>query len=257
MTDMTEHQPRFSGQTLAGMVFLAVVIVSLGYGFWWLSDWLEDAQKAPINQVIVTGKRLQVADSLIEKTIRDSHPESFFKINVDQVHREIEALPWVHRATIRKRWPNSLNVHVVEEIASARWNQDSLLNQYGDSFDAQMSDPSLPDLYGPGGSEHRALDGYRAMQSLLNVSGLSITELYLSERFAWHVKLQNGIRLNLGRSEFVDRLQRFVDVYPVLIQQDKAVDYVDLRYDTGLAVGWKASSEMKQELQESENAKNV
>jgi cell division protein FtsQ len=86
-----------------------------------------------------------------------------------------------------------------------------------------------------------ALEGYRAMQGLLQLSGLKIDELLLSERFAWDLKLDNGIKLRLGRSEFIDRLQRFVDLYPIL--QTKPVDYVDLRYDTGLAVGWKEPSE--------------
>ena len=32
---------------------------------------------------------------------------------------------------------------------------------------------------------------------------------------------------------------RFIELYPILQQQtDKRVDYVDLRYDSGGAVGW-------------------
>jgi cell division protein FtsQ len=77
------------------------------------------------------------------------------------------------------------------------------------------------------------------MQSLLETSNLFIVEMFLSERFAWNVELNNGIKLNLGRTQFIDRLQRFVDLLPLISQQDRQVDYVDLRYDTGLAVGWK------------------
>ena len=83
------------------------------------------------------------------------------------------------------------------------------------------------------------------MQNLLSFSDLAIEELLLSERFAWDVKLSNEIRLRLGRSEFINRLQRFVDLYPIL--QTKSVDYVDLRYDTGLAVGWKDAHQQKTE----------
>ena len=59
------------------------------------------------------------------------------------------------------------------------------------------------------------------------------------------VQLANGIELNLGRQEFIDRLQRFIDVYPLLAKQPKAVKYVDLRYDTGLAVGWQDAQDKK------------
>ena len=76
---------------------------------------------------------------------------------------------------------------------------------------------------------------------------MTLDELSLSERFAWQVQLKNGIKLNLGRQEFIDRLQRFIDVYPLLAQQEKAVKYVDLRYDTGVAVGWKDDSATDEE----------
>lgn len=249
MSQMTSQQEARENapRPIGGMVFLAVVILSLVYGVWWLNQWLEDAQKAPINQIVVSIKGSQLDESTIQQQIRSNHPESFFNLDVDQLHQEIEQIPWVYRASIRKRWPNSLMIYVVEQIASARWNDDSLLNQFGDSFDARLADSQLPNLFGPGGSEKTALQGYRAMQSLLNGAGLSINELFLSERFAWNLRLNNGITLNLGRSEFVDRLQRFVDIYPLLKKQDKQVEYVDLRYDTGLAVGWRNADSMQQQ----------
>ncbi|MGB0989179.1 MAG: cell division protein FtsQ/DivIB, partial [Pseudoalteromonas spongiae] len=77
---------------------------------------------------------------------------------------------------------------------------------------------------------------------LLDYRTLAIDELVLSERFSWQLTLNDGVTLNLGREERVQRIQRFMDVYPLIKKNKKAdqqVDYVDLRYDTGLAVGWK------------------
>jgi cell division protein FtsQ len=145
---------------------------------------------------------------------------------------------------VRKQWPNRLTVYVVEQKAVAHWNDDLLLNPYGETFAGGDVSRDLPRLYGPGGSEKTALQGFHAMQTLLAGAALPIDELFLSERFAWQITLKNAIKLNLGRQEFIDRLQRFVDVYPLLKEQPKAVEYIDLRYDTGLAVGW--SDEHKQ-----------
>jgi cell division protein FtsQ len=147
---------------------------------------------------------------------------------------------------VRKRWPRGLEIYVVEQQPAAIWNGDMLLNEYGDVFNGQISDEQvkhalkLPTLFGPGGSEYTALQGYRNMQSLLDVTNLRIVEMFLSERFAWNIQLNNGVKLNLGRTEFIDRLQRFVDILPLISEQQKEVEYIDLRYDTGLAVGWKA-----------------
>ena len=76
---------------------------------------------------------------------------------------------------------------------------------------------------------------------------LAISELILSERYAWQVTLTNGVLINLGQEKRFARIQRFLDIYSK-IQQAKPqqqIDYVDLRYDVGVAVGWKTAPEEK------------
>jgi cell division protein FtsQ len=110
-------------------------------------------------------------------------------------------------------------------------------------------------FFGPEGTEVLALKNYRDLNALLAFNTLKIDELILSERFSWQLTLNDGITLNLGREERVKRVQRFIDLYPrikaelkakKIREKDKnqAVDYIDLRYDTGLAVGWKSVTEI-------------
>jgi cell division protein FtsQ len=238
-------KPRKSPHFFMGLAFFIWLLLLLVFAVTKLNAWLEDEQQAPVQDIVVSGDRVFIDDQQIVALIKQSQPGSFFELDVNQTHQTVEAMPWVYRASVRKRWPSGLEIFVVEQQPAAIWNGDMLLNQYGDAFDAQISSVdlnskiTLPNLYGPGGSEQTALQGYRNMQSLLETSNLYIVEMFLSERFAWNVQLNNGIKLNLGRTEFIGRLQRFVDLLPLISQQDRQVDYVDLRYDTGLAVGWK------------------
>ncbi|MBU3021538.1 cell division protein FtsQ/DivIB [Aestuariibacter sp. A3R04] len=222
----------------SGVIFLAMVITGLIVGAKNIRDYLQDAQRAPVQVVDFSGDFSHVNIVGLERLIRESQPGSFFALDVNEVYKLVESQPWVYRASVRKQWPNTLKIYLVEQTPVAQWNDDFLLNPYGDTFSARADEQTLPRLYGPGGSEKTALEGYNAMQSLLATTSMPIAELSLSERFAWEVQLNNGVRLNLGRKEFIDRLQRFIDVYPLLVKQPKAVKYVDLRYDTGLAVGW-------------------
>lgn len=223
-----------------GLLFLISVFVTLAV----LSDktleWLSDEQKVPLKNVLVNGNLHRITVRDIEMTVNKNKTVSLFSIDVDRLHSEIEGLPWVYQASIRKSWPDTLMVYVVEQEPVAHWNQDLLLNKYGGVFDADFDKNQVPHLFGPGGSELTVLQGLRAMEGLLNVIELQISELSLSERYAWELKLSNGVQLRLGRTEFMDRLQRFIDVYPLLLENEKTVEYVDLRYDTGLAVGWKS-----------------
>ncbi|GGW94190.1 cell division protein FtsQ/DivIB [Alteromonas halophila] len=232
-----------------GIAFLVLVLAALIVGGVQVRDWLADEQRMPVQVVDFSGDFSHVKVGQLERLIRQSQPGSFFALDVNEVYHLVEAQPWVYRASVRKQWPNTLKIYLVEQQPVAQWNEDLLLNPYGDTFDASAEGLSLPRLFGPGGSEKTALEGYNAMHSLLATVGMPIAELSLSERFAWQLQLQNGIELNLGRKEFIDRLQRFIDVYPLLTKETKAVKYVDLRYDTGLAVGWKNgdSDEIKEE----------
>lgn len=242
---VADDKPIKGSQFYLGLAFFITVLVLLVFAGIKLNVWLEDEQRAPVQDIFVSGERTFIQDQKIESLIKRTQPGSFFELDVEKTHQTVEAMPWVYRASVRKRWPSGLEIYVVEQQPSAIWNGDMLLNQYGDTFNAQLADKDLavslklPNLFGPGGSEQTALQGYRNMQSLLEVTDLYIVEMFLSERFAWNLQLNNGVKLNLGRTEFIDRLQRFVDLYPLISQQEKQIDYVDLRYDTGLAVGWK------------------
>ena len=233
---LSREQVRF----YSGVLFLLAVVASLVYGSIVVRDWLKDEQRMPVQVIDFSGQYEHINIARLERKIRKSQPGSFFELDVNEVFRLIEAQPWVYRASVRKQWPNRLKIYLVEQQPVARWNDDMLLNPYGDTFESEGITLSLPQLFGPGGSEKTALEGYNAMKSLLATSSMSIAELSLSERFAWQLQLTSGIKLNLGRKEFIDRLQRFIDVFPLLSKQDKPVKYVDLRYDTGLAVGWQS-----------------
>jgi len=53
--------------------------------------------------------------------------------------------------------------------------------------------------------------------------------------------LKNGITLKLGKEQKLERIQLFLKAFPRIAKkyEIKTVDYIDLRYDTGLAIGWK------------------
>jgi cell division protein FtsQ len=233
-----------------GLSVFALVIVGLIFGVYKSYAWLQDEQRLPVQDIVISGDIEMLNTDYLTQLVRQRNTGSFFAIDINQVHSLVEQQPWVFSASIRKRWPSSLYIHIVEQQAVARWNEDLLLNKNGASFDGMSVGPStnqaavealqtnLVNLFGPGGSESATLAGYSTMRKLLAGSGETISQLSLNERFAWTVQLESGINLNIGRQEYIKRLQRFIDVYPLLKKEKKAINYIDLRYDTGLAVGW-------------------
>lgn len=223
--------------------FIAVIIGLVSFSTYFFNEMSKD-EKVPVTSITVKGEMPYTRNADIEQALDTINLSNFIQLDVNEVQTLIAKLPWVYSVSVRKQWPNALNIYVVDQTPVALWNADFLINQYGQAFqaDSDRLNHKLPAFFGPEGSEHTALANYRNFNKLLAFSDLAIDELVLTERFSWQLTLNDGISLNLGRENRIERIQRFVDVYPQIIEQkqeNQQVDYVDLRYDTGLAVGYK------------------
>ncbi|TLU66727.1 FtsQ-type POTRA domain-containing protein [Thalassotalea litorea] len=227
-----------------GLVFFIVTCLGLLFGLTRLLQGMMQENVAPVSSLVINGNTPYTQQDEIVAAITRAKLDNFFQLDVNQVQMQIEALPWVYSATVRKQWPNELRVYVEDQKPVAQWNSDFFINEHGTIFQAAQArvQHPLPKLFGPEGSEKTALENYQNLNELLAFIQSDIRELVLTERFAWQLTLSDGVYLNLGREDRVKRLQRYMDAYPqIKAQQTKQqqVDYVDLRYDTGLAVGFK------------------
>ncbi|RJE76892.1 cell division protein [Pseudoalteromonas sp. MSK9-3] len=225
-----------------GVGFFIAVIISLTKSTFWVSDWLVEHQDAQLKKLTVLGQPYYSSEQEIISAIKRVDLSSYFELDVKAVQQSVMSLPWVASVSVRKQWPDQLHVYVVEHQPVAIWNSDLLLNEEGEVFQApnESLTNKLPQLYGPEGSETEAWQTFLQLKAMLEVNQFHLVSLALSERFAWQLWLDNGMRLNLGREEKAKRVQRFIDVYPQMQRPEGAlIDAIDLRYDTGLAVSWK------------------
>ena len=102
-------------------------------------------------------------------------------------------------------------------------------------------DGELLEFEGPAGSEKEVVARYSQLRDWLTPTGLLPETLTLSNRYAWTVKLDNGMTVELGRAEndatLKERIARLVAVYPQLTQGlSGKIEQVDMRYPNGLAL---------------------
>lgn len=223
--------------------FSAFVVIVLGFigGSVWLFHTLMDEKQLPLTGVIIQGERVYTSDNDIVQVLVGQEIGSFFKANTDAIRQRIETLPWVYSASIRKEWPETLRVFIVEQQPLAVWNNEKLLNNAGDLFNADPKDVQgrLPELRGPAEQSAEVFLQYQKLQTLLAHGGHRVVQLAMSERFAVNLWLSSGIELRLGREAQLERVQRFMELLPLIQHEsEREIAYIDLRYDTGVAVGW-------------------
>ncbi|WP_124949468.1 cell division protein FtsQ/DivIB [Sulfuriferula thiophila] len=161
---------------------------------------------------------------------------NFFSTDLEATRAAFIKLPWVRDASVRRQWPDGLVVTLEEHKPLARWNDDALLNSYGEVFKA-ASDLSLPHLSGPAGSEHEVAQAWMDYEKILAPLKSKPVAVTLNDRRSWWVTLDNGMSIALGREQAAERLARWVKLYPTTMASlGVAVGGVDLRYPKGFAV---------------------
>ena len=178
--------------------------------------------------------------------IRDSRVGSFFTIDMAALAEEIETVPWVRRASVRRLWPDTLEVTLEEHTPHAIWEDGRLINNYGELFaanlDEAVSDGPLPQLSGP--SPDDALQVVRRYDELVVLTrslGMVPVSVSLSDRHAWRATMEDGTELVIGREHaeapVTDRIRRWAEVFPLVTERvQRRAAVIDLRYESGFAV---------------------
>jgi cell division protein FtsQ len=227
---------------LLGLVVLAL----LGSGVWWVVQRplftlqtirVESMDQTPLKRVNALTIRASALPQL---------KGNFFTADLKSVRVAFESVPWVRRVMVRREWPNKLIVTLEEYDALGTWGENGrLLSNKGDVFVANLAeaeeDGKLLEFAGPEGSEKEVFNRYVELADWFKRVGLTPESVKLSSRYAWSVKMDSGMVVELGREQsdvsLKERVDRLVSVYPQLLERlNGKIAHVDMRYPNGLAL---------------------
>jgi cell division protein FtsQ len=154
---------------------------------------------------------------------------------LEAIRASARRVPWVRDATVRRIFPDAVEITFSAHTAFARWNDRELVSREGVVFAAPGAG-ELPQLRGPDGSAAEVVREYLAASAALAPLDAPIVELRLSPRGAWHATLASGLAIALGRGDWRPRAGRFVAAWPKLEAEARAATYADLRYPGGFAL---------------------
>ncbi len=161
---------------------------------------------------------------------------NFFEADIDGMKSDFEAIPWVRKVTVSRRWPLEIDVRVEEHVPIANWDGSRMVNTYGEVFGATEIG-TLPRFTGPEGSSKDVSREYVSFSKTLASLDRKVVEVNLSDRRSWEIRLDDGMLIELGREKMEKRLSDFAALYDRTVGSlGRRVDYVDLRYENGFAV---------------------
>ncbi|MFN3548612.1 MAG: cell division protein FtsQ/DivIB [Mesorhizobium sp.] len=240
LTSGEVEAPRHAGMMLAGALFAATAIygMALGGHYPQLVQSFTAHSGFAVSDVRVSGNR-EVSDIDVLQVLSLDGWTSLIGLGADEVRERVVALPWVESATVRKVYPDTLEIALVEKQPFAIWQHDgelSLVERSGAPIVPFASErfASLPLVVGKGAAGRAAdivalVAGHPALAE--RVRGY----VRISDR-RWDLLLDEGVVLKLpetGEAAALDWLMK-VDGSDALLSRDIAS--VDLRLSDRLVV---------------------
>ena len=233
----------------ARLIGLAIVVGYAGYRGVTL---LAAASSLQIGHMVVRGhERLSTGEVL--SLVDGLRGQNILAVKLDEWQTKLLASPWVESATIRRVLPSTVEIAVRERrpMGVGRLNTAMyLIDRSGviiDEYGPAYADIDLPIIDGLAASpkDGALVDAARAEFAARVIAALAVRP-EIAKRVAQldvgnlhdAVVILDGdpALLRLGESDFVARLQQYIDLSPALHERLADIDYVDLRFDERLYV---------------------
>ncbi len=262
MSPLWNHSERMEKLSRLLMRCFAVMLV-IG-----ILVWLSQRPVFTLKQIQiepVAGQVLKhINKPIVKQQVLETVQGNFFSVRLEDVKRGFESMPWVRHANVRRVWPNGLVVSIEEQKPFGTWGgaeSHTLMNTHGELFTGRTSevgdDVHLVDFSGPADAGKEVMSLYEKANNWFKPWGAEVTSLALTERYAWHVRLSNGMKVEFGRDEessdknlTEERVARLFKYWPQVQEKwANRVDAVDLRYANGFAVHLASASVKKNDVE--------
>ena len=225
------------------VVGLAVVVAA---GFW-VTDVVLHARMLTVQHVRVRGN-VRLSEGDVQSLVDGIRGENIFRVDFEPYRQRVLDSPWVSSVALSRVLPSTIDVRVTERtpMAVARVGQQLfLVDDAGviiDEYGAAYHDLDLPIVDGlvssPAG-KGPLVDRERVAVTAAFLAALT-DRPDLSQRLS-QVDVTNAhdiivmfdhdpVWLHLGDDQFVERLNRYLELVPTLQERFVDIDYVDLRF---------------------------
>jgi cell division protein FtsQ len=184
-----------------------------------------------VNDVVIEG-RANTPEPLLRAALGISPGDPILGLSLDGVRRNVERLSWVDHATIERRLPGTIVVHLVERRPFAVWQNQGkfvLIDRNGQTVTNEDVSQfrQLPLVVGPGAPSAAAplIDAMTDRPSLM-------TRVVAAVRVGgrrWNLVLHGGINVLLPEGHEVAALDRLLVLQQDHALLDRPLEVVDMR----------------------------
>ena len=181
-------------------------------------------------------------DDVFEKSKNYLDSKSFFNFKINILKKEIEEVPWVKSADIRRVYPGEIKIYIEEHIPIAIWNNESYMNNIGDIFFVNDIKKNLPIISSNQSGNKIMFEYFSLLLKYISDENFDIKIKKIEENDIRSLSayLSSGIIVKFGSKDIRGKILTFIKVYKTLNTSDlEKIRYIDMRYSNGFSIGWK------------------
>lgn len=202
------------------------------------ADSAANAMGMRIATVSLSGQRQVSREEIFAAAGVTDHSSLLF-LDVADARAKLEAIPWIAEATVRKLYPDRLQITVTEREAFALWQMQGKVKAIAadgtvlsDKVEPRLA--TLPFVVGQGAAA-KARDFLAVLDKFPGIRDQVRASVYVAER-RWNLKLKNGIDVRLPEADVEGALATLtrLDTDKKLLTRD--ITAVDLRLPDRVSV---------------------
>ena len=215
-------------------VVLAIVVASVVYTAQ-QDSWL------PIKTIQLSGSFEYIDQIEIESSLQQFVGEGFFSLDIHALRQVLSDKPWTESVSIRRVWPDRLNITIVEKRPVARWDEKQLISDKAIVYAANTSHfKNLPLIHSVNTDPAQLLGRYYRLSRRFQALNETVLSLQQDSRGALDIELKQDLTIKVGRDNIDHKINRLITIYEKEIQPRRLeIRQLDLRYANGFAVAWK------------------
>jgi cell division protein FtsQ len=229
-------------QSVKKIIVSGFVVLLIGGAGYSVANMIGNVMQKPIAQISIQGELRFVKKNDVHASMHTAIEKSFISENLQVMRKKVMENPWVDSVSLRRRWPDTLVVDVVEQRPIARWGNKGFVNFRGELVVTDDNDrlSHLPLLHGNEKETVQVMKQYQLLSQMLVQQNKQIVELEKDALGIWTLHLDNGWKLVAGRTDVPKKIQRFLHVLSQnKIGNQENIQVIDMRYENGIAVKWK------------------
>ncbi len=195
-----------------------------------------------VQDVVVEGRSL-TPENLLRAALGVSKGDKLLSISIEAARARIEGLTWVQHATVERRLPGTIVVHLTERRPFAVWqtrdkfvliDRAGQVVAQGDPVKDAAAFATLPLVVGAGAPEFAAalLDQLAAQPAL---RARVVAAIRVGER-RWNLRLNNGADVLLPEGAEAPAMSRLMELQTAQSLLDRPLQTVDLRLPDRMVV---------------------